>query len=98
MVLIISEPEMANKITSGCKVAGPSSNEPQYKAPNTRSACAAHASTPTITMLVGMGVPSKYLTFAPPSESCSAVTLKRAKRLTPQATKYVNTAQSQKPR
>ena len=48
---------------------------------------AAYASTPTSTTLVGMGVPSKYFTLSEPADSASAVTLKRASRLTPQPTK-----------
>ena len=39
-------------------------------------------------MLVGMGVPSKYFTLPVPSSvSAAAVTLNRARRLTPQTTK-----------
>jgi hypothetical protein len=45
------------------------------------------ASTPVSTTLVGIGVPSKYLTLPVPSAIDSAVTLNRARRLTPQQTK-----------
>ena len=39
-------------------------------------------------MLVGIGVPSKYFTFpVVVSDSALAVTLNRARRLTPQTTK-----------
>jgi hypothetical protein len=45
-------------------------------------------SSATMTMLVGMGVPSKYFTFpVSVSVSVAAVTLKRARRLTPHTTK-----------
>ena len=41
-----------------------------------------------MTMLVGIGVPSKYFTLpVVSSASADAVTLKRARRLTPQTTK-----------
>ena len=50
-------------------------------------------------MLVGIGVPSKYFTLpVSQSESAAAVTLKRARRLTPQMTKYVRMSMSQPPR
>ena len=47
------------------------------------------ASTAVSTTLVGIGVPSKYfdLALSLPAASVSAVTLKRARRLTPQQTK-----------
>ena len=41
----------------------------------------------TSSTLVGMGVPSKYFTLPLSSASSAAVTLKRARRLMPQATK-----------
>ena len=50
-----------------------------------------HSATPaapTMTMLVGIGVPSKYFTLpVVASVSAAAVTLNRASRLTPQTTK-----------
>ncbi len=50
-------------------------------------------------MLVGMGVPSKYFTLPVAlSDRSAAVTLKRARRLTPHTTKKVRHSMSQPPR
>ena len=50
---------------------------------------------PTIMRLVGMGVPSKYLTFPLLSlDSSATVALKRARRASPQQTKNVKTTTS----
>src|SRR5438105_334772 len=49
-------------------------------------------------MLVGIGVPSKYLTLPEESDSATAVTLNRARRLIPQTTKYTRISVSQPPR
>src|SRR5687768_404322 len=87
VLLIMSEPEMTKITTSGCSCHGPSVQTPPQRLSSTRPRQAASARTPVRTTLVGIGVPSKYFTLSPPSERLSAVTLKRARRLTPQHTK-----------
>src|SRR5215813_2459988 len=87
VLLIINEPETAHSSVSGCSAPGPSRTTPAGSASPT---CPRHAVIDTIatrTRLVGIGVPSKYFTVSAPAESDSAVTLKRASRLTPQQTK-----------
>ena len=87
MRLIISEPESANSSTSGCSVPPAICQAPPHSAGPTAPVPAATHSRPTNTMEVGIGVPSKYATLPEPAYSASAVTLKRASRDTPQATK-----------
>jgi len=58
---------------------------------------AASASIKTRRIEVGIGVPSKYFTLPVPWESVSAVTLYRARRETPQATKKARAMRSYRP-
>src|SRR5262245_40530169 len=87
VLLIINEPETAHSSVSGCRAPGPSRTTPAGSASPTRPSQAAIDTIATRTRLVGIGVPSKYFTLSAPAESDSAVTLKRASRLTPQQTK-----------
>ena len=75
VLLIISEPDSANISTSGWNCHGPSLTIPNQMSSPIAPCQAATASTTTSAKLVGIGVPSKYLTLSPPPESCSAVTL-----------------------
>src|SRR6185436_7392550 len=87
VLLIIREPEAKKRRDSGWSVAPAKVHSPPGSAAPMRSYQAAAARPPVRTMLVGIGVPSKYATLPLPAASFSAVTLKRARRLTPQQTK-----------
>src|SRR2546425_6635229 len=80
VLLIMNEPETAQRSASGCSGPGPSRMAPSGSASPMRPSQAAMATIATRTRLVGIGVPSKYFTLAPPPDSVSAVTLKRARR------------------
>src|SRR4051794_6978214 len=87
MRLIISEPEIANSSDSGWNV-----KPAIFTAPNQRSSLMAPIAAATAIMHtsakdVGIGVPSKYFTLPVPADISSAVTLYRARRDTPHATK-----------
>ena len=63
VLLIISVPDRTNSSASGCNSHGPIVHAPQYRLSPSRPCHAANASTPVSTTLVGIGVPSKYLTL-----------------------------------
>src|SRR3989442_492586 len=97
VLLIISEPESAHSSVSGWRCPEPRRTAPNGSMSPTCSSQADAATTATRTRLEVMGVPSKYLTLSAPADSCSAVTLKRARRLTPHATKYTRMTTSHRP-
>jgi hypothetical protein len=74
--LIINDPDSAHSSTSGCNCHGPSCQTPSHKALPARCSHTATASTPTSTTLVGIGVPSKWVTLPLSSSAIdSALTL-----------------------
>src|SRR5688572_5618723 len=74
VLLIISEPDSAYSSTSGCSCQ-PRSTTPPHSASPIAPCHAAIASTTTSARLVGIGVPSKYVTLPASALIASAVTL-----------------------
>ncbi|KAG1183439.1 hypothetical protein G6F35_015346 [Rhizopus arrhizus] len=75
VLLIISDPDRANSSTIGCSCHGPICHWPNQISWPMAPVPAAIASTITSTRLVGIGVPSKYVTLPSSPVIASAVTL-----------------------
>jgi len=73
--LIMREPDTPKSKVIGCKVSPASDSSPPHKFEPTAPSADANASKSTSTTEVGMGVPSKCVTFADPPERDSAVML-----------------------
>jgi hypothetical protein len=74
MRLIVKDPDTPNTSVNRCNACPPTSNTPNHKCSPIAPSQVATASRHTRRNDVGIGVPSKKVTFPTPAERVSAVT------------------------